>query len=152
MLSKYILFVNNLLQNVLYNENVYKMRLLCFFWFQLIPHISCNYKKANETKERTESISVTFVAACWMFALALASNTCSQVTNRDYLSSMRLCCDNFRWSSILLRRFEVAVEVSSMKSLVALRLQIREYLISMELCCLWLPLGVFGWGYPLWLW
>ena len=80
---------------------------------------------------------MTFVAACWLFALALASNTCSQATNRDYLSSMRLCCDNFRWSSILLRRFEVAVEVSSMKSLVALRLQIREYLVPMGLCGLW---------------
>ena len=63
MLSKYILFVNNLLQKGLYNENVYKMRLLYFFCFQLTPHISCNYKKADESKERIEPISVTFVAA-----------------------------------------------------------------------------------------
>ena len=67
-------------------------------------------------------------------AKANIQHAATKVTNRDYLSSIRRLF--YQSTSILLRRFEVAVEVSSMKSLVALRLQIREYLVSMELCCL----------------
>ena len=54
---------------------------------------------------------MTFVAACWMFAFALASNTCSQATNMDYFIPWGLSLAGEGTELIILENLRMCQEV-----------------------------------------
>ena len=66
------------------------------------PNLSnMNSDFTSETTVRNieipSSIFVILVAARWMFAYALASNTCSETTNMPYWGQWLLCCGWRMW-------------------------------------------------------